>query len=251
MQMQAQIIEKLESINQEFYQKFAHSFASTRRRLQPVVSRLLNGISKSGNWLDIGCGNGTLAIAWANQGRKGFYLGLDFSQALLDEARQALDLCTDSMDMKFEFRLVDINRTDWLRDLSGITWDGIMLFAVLHHIPGSQQRQQLCMQIRELLPPGNLLYISVWQLQNSPRLMARIKPWQSIGIQETDVEAGDVLMDWRAKVPGEESHEALRYVHIFNEEELQALAGKANFSVINTFHSDGKEGNLGLYQIWR
>ena len=63
-----------------------------------------------------------------------------------------------------------------------------------------------------------------------------------------DVDAGDVLIDWRAE--GESAGAALRYVHAFSEEEMQRLAGKSGFQIRESWSSDGKEGNLGLYQVW-
>ena len=42
----------------------------------------------------------------------------------------------------------------------------------------------------------------------------------------------------------------IRYVHIFTENELVDLAESSGFEVKDTFYSDGKEGDLGLYQCW-
>jgi hypothetical protein len=42
----------------------------------------------------------------------------------------------------------------------------------------------------------------------------------------------------------------LRYVHHFSEAELEALAAASCFRVRQTFHSDGTNGLLGLYQVW-
>ena len=77
--MQPETIAKLHHINQEFYQTFAHSFASTRRRIQPGIRKVLQEIPTHGNWLDIGCGSGALAVEWIRQQRTGLYHGVDFS----------------------------------------------------------------------------------------------------------------------------------------------------------------------------
>ena len=82
-------ISALLDLNHLFYQKFGRSFAQTRRRIQPGVRRVLEQLPEQGNWLDIGCGSGWLAVEWALSGDKcGSYLGLDFSETLLDEARR-------------------------------------------------------------------------------------------------------------------------------------------------------------------
>jgi hypothetical protein len=95
------------------------------------------------------------------------------------------------------------------------------------------------------------LYLSVWQLQNSLRLLPRVKPWEIVGIPHREVEQGDVLMDWRAGLEEKSMEPALRYVHIFSETEMQELAAEAGFTIAETFYSDGREGNLALYQVWR
>ena len=73
--MKPATIAKLHRINQEFYQTFARSFASTRRRIQPGVRRIMQEIPERGNWLDIGCGSGALAAEWLRQKRQGVYFG--------------------------------------------------------------------------------------------------------------------------------------------------------------------------------
>ena len=86
--------------------------------------------------------------------------------------------------------------------IKDINWDGALCFAVLHHIPGSELRQRICTSIGELLGSQKKLYLSVWQVNNSPRLMQRILPWSQVELNEADLDAGDVLMDWRAGAKG-------------------------------------------------
>lgn len=245
------VIEKIQQINREFYQKFAISFSATRGQVQPGVARLLKDAPDAVNWLDIGCGNGTLAGAWVEQGRAGCYCGCDFSRPLLDEAAARLAGLAIPQGMEVDFRLVDLSSPDWPTDLPVKNWDVVSMFAVLHHLPSQQKRQLLVERIREIIPSGNPFYLSVWQLQNSPRLLPRVKPWEMVGIPHREVEEGDVLMDWRAGLEEKDASEALRYVHVFNETELQSLARSVGFRVADSFYSDGKEGNLALYQIWR
>jgi hypothetical protein len=124
-------------------------------------------------------------------------------------------------------------------------YDLILAFAVLHHIPGSILRKQILKIIAELSAPGARFIHSEWQLLNSPRLKSRIQPWDSIGVNSEEVEDGDYLIDWRAGGQG------LRYVHIFDIPELEELAAETGFEIIESFHSDGEGGKLGLYQIWK
>jgi hypothetical protein len=88
--------------------------------------------------------------------------------------------------------------------------------------------------------------VSVWQWQNSLRLRKRVLPWFTVGLLQQQLDEGDVLLDWRAgKTIG------LRYVHTFSEKSLTALANEAGFEVVETFSSDGRTGDLALYQVWQ
>lgn len=77
-----------------------------------------------------------------------------------------------------------------------------------------------------------------------------MRPWSAVGISPDIVEPGDVLMEWRAHLSKEDEPPALRYVHIFTLEELTHLAVDNGFKIAETYYSDGKEGNLALYQKW-
>lgn len=248
--MKPETIAKLHRINQEFYQNFSRSFASTRRRIQPGIRKILQEIPGQGNWLDIGCGSGALAAEWMRQVRHGLYYGIDFSPNLIAEAKKEILKAQKPENLDVNFSTTDLISENWHAPFEKINWDGALCFAVLHHIPGEEQRQKLCASIAGLLGKDIKLYLSVWQVKNSPRLMQRIQPWELVGIDTDEIDAGDVLMDWRAENKTEPFLKGLRYVHVFSESELTSLAGSSGFEVIDCFYSDGKEGNLGLYQTW-
>jgi len=210
----------------------------------------MGGLPDGGRWLDIGCGNGTLAEEWVRRKRSGVYVGIDASRELIALAKEKVSLLPLREGLNVDFLCLDVSEPDWTQSLPEGTWDGVLMFAALHHIPGKEQRQILCRQIRQILHKGSPLFLSVWQVRNSPRLVQRILPWSMAGNEESDVEFGDVLMDWRAEADKENQGWGLRYVHIFTQKELIALAENAGFRVVDYFPSDGKEKNLGLYQRW-
>ena len=248
--MKPETIAKLHRINQEFYQTFSQSFASTRKRIQPGIRKILREIPRQGNWLDIGCGSGALAVEWIRQERCGLYFGIDFSPNLICEAKKEILEVKKPEDLEVRFETADLINEDWLSPFENLNLDGALCFAVLHHIPGEEQRQMLCASFAELLDKKKKFYLSAWQVKNSARLVQRIQPWELVGINEDDLDAGDVLMDWRAEKKTGSHVSGLRYVHIFNKDGLSALAVNSGFSVTDSFYSDGKEGNLGLYQTW-
>jgi len=81
--------------------------------------------------------------------------------------------------------------------------------------------------------------------------MARVQPWERIGLSAADVQAGDTLLDWRYALPGQPEQVGLRYVHRFTPEELAHLALLSGFEVVETYESDGQGGRLGHYEVWK
>jgi SAM-dependent methyltransferase len=238
---------KLLSINHQFYQTLARSFSATRRRVQPGVRKILDDLPESANILDLGCGNGELARELARHDHHGIYIGLDFSPELLSEARKI-----PVAPLQAYFISADLSSSDWplaiqhLQPLSSYYQpDRVFAFAVLHHLPGTILRRQVLTKVKELLSPTGQFIHSEWQFLNSERFRGRIQPWERVGINSKEVDAGDTLLDWRSGGYG------LRYVHLFNENELDQLAKESGFTVQETFYSDGQGGRLSIYQVWQ
>ena len=248
--MNPDIISTLLHLNHQFYQTFGPAFAATRRRIQPGVRRVLAGLPVGGRLLDLGCGSGALALELDRRWVTGSYLGLDSSAALLAEARAALRAAPPG-GVDIRFALADLANPAWVDLAAAQPVDIILAFAVLHHLPSAALRAQVLGQAASLLPPGGVFIHSEWQFQHSPRLMARRQPWSRIGLDESDLEPGDTLLDWRQAAPGQPEQTGLRYVHLFTREELADLAAQTGFTVVDEFESDGQGGRLGLYQVWR
>lgn len=247
--MQAETVSFLLDLNRQFYQTFGEAFAATRRRIQPGIQRALETIPLRGRWLDLGCGSGALAARWARDNRKGLYLGLDFSPVLLQEARAALpDPLPAGLDI--QFLPADLSHPHWPQGLPAGSFDGVLAFAVLHHLPSRQLQARVLSQVRALLSPGQRFIFSVWQFQRSPKLMTRVQPWSTLPqLDPSDLEPGDTLLDWRCSVPGQPEQSGLRYVHLFTPESLASLTAEAGFALVQSFDSDGHTGNLSSYQI--
>ena len=249
--MDERVSNTLIKLNKEFYQTFSASFAHTRQRVQPGVNQVLNQVPREGNWLDLGCGNGNLAREWMRQGRGGLYQGVDSSPQLLEIARQYFENEKSHPGLEMKFSFLDLTSPNWSISLKKTIWDGVLAFAVLHHIPGQKIRSGLISRVRDLLPVGKPFWISVWQFQHSPRFRSRQIGWEEVHLSEKEVEHGDTLIDWRAETAGVQKKIGVRYVHFFERDELIYLAQQNGFRVVNEFTSDGKGGNLSLYQLWQ
>lgn len=256
--MDADIASRLLAVNQEFYQTFAVPFSATRQRLQPGVQRLFAFVPEVVRLLDVGCGNGELWRALDRRGHRGQYVGVDFSPGLLAAAQESSPAGKNApasgetgaptiagTTLQAAFLAADLGQASWADGLPAGSFDRVAAFAVLHHLPGWDLRLRVLQSIRRLLADEGLFFLSNWQFLNSPRLRQRIQPWAAIGLDESQVDPGDYLLDWRQGGHG------LRYAHHYDTAELGLLAQAAGFQVIETFLSDGAEGNLGLYQIWK
>lgn len=232
--------ERLIALNHQFYEAFADPFSATRQRLQPGVQALVSRIPPTARLLDLGCGNGLLARSLLEQGFQGSYSGLDFSPQLLEAARREIPL-----DFPFNFIQADLGSANWNVFLGQQTYDIVLAFAVLHHLPSMARRAQVLKTAHTHLVKGGLLFQSNWQFLHSERLRRRIQPWERAGIRAEDVDPGDFLLDWRRGGTG------LRYAHHFNMPELAELALLSGYTVLESYFSDGEGGNLSLYQVWK
>ena len=247
--MNSTVAARLIELNHDFYTRFGDSFSATRQRIQPGVRRVLESLQGDEDILDLGCGNGWFARELAERGHHGAYLGVDFSLPLLRDAESYAG------GFSAKFMEVDLTKLSVISDQLSVTdhWSLITSFATLHHIPSRELRLDILKTVRQLLKPDGLFIHSNWQFLNSEKLTVRIQPWEVAtvsqpalsGVEVSDVDAGDYLIDWRSGGKG------LRYVHHFDEAELSELAEAAGFQVRETFYSDGETGNLGLYQVWQ
>jgi SAM-dependent methyltransferase len=240
---------RLIELNRDFYSRFGASFSATRHRIQPGVRRVLELLKGDESILDLGCGNGELARELSRRGHRGSYLGVDFSLPMLQDAESQPEGVAVAPWRHFSARFVqgDLTKLSAFSDQLSVKdgWSAITAFAVLHHIPSKELRLDILRIACELLKTDSIFIHSNWQFLNSEKLKARIQPWEVAEISVSEVDTGDYLLDWRSGGKG------LRYVHQFDEEELGELAKASGFRIMDTFYADGKEGNLGLYQVWK
>lgn len=236
--MKPEIARKLQIVNHQFYQTFASDFSATRQRLQNGVRKIANTLTNKDEILDLGCGNGNLAAYLSQNNFVGYYTGLDFSEGLIEIAK-------NSQFQQCDFYVADLSREHWDNNLSANKFDAVLSFAVMHHLAGSEFRVEFLKKIWKLLKPDGVFIHSHWQFMNSERLASRVQPWEKIDLNAADVETGDYLLDWKR------GGTAYRYVHQYSSPELNELANHSGFDVVDEFLSDGEGGNLGLYQKWR
>ncbi len=239
--MDDETIRRLNAINRQFYATVADEFDTTRGRAWAGWERLISYLaplsffgegsgvrSKTISVLDVGCGNGRFGV-FLREKFGVVYHGMDNSPALLDHARVSLP------DATFEERDIVENPPD-----SG-AYDLVVLFGVLHHIPGADRRLALMRQLAERVNPGGLLIFAAWRFYEYPRFRDRITAWDS----DLQVEAGDYLLDWRR------GEWALRYCHYVDDAEQAQLVAATGLNLVTQYRADGSTGDANLYTVMK
>jgi len=234
--------------------------------------------------LDIGCGNGRFASFLAAECERPFrYFGIDSSRALLAIASHR---CRDAPHIEFAFGDVldclaptagsvelkaesppgmsytpsaaqtrDPGEAHELeaigRALTPAGFDLVLLFGLLHHVPGFETRRLLLHRLARCLAPGARLALAAWRFGAFERFRSRILSWREYNrkaaepIDPAQLEPRDHLLGWG----GQDA--APRYCHFVDEAEMEALLAGLELEPSDEFVADGSSGDLNHYVVLR
>ena len=260
----------LRRINRDFYSRHAADFDRTRhpggwpgwRRVVETAARATDGPLRV---LDLGSGNGRFALFLEGnpdlRGHRPFtYLGIDLSAELIAHARTA----TAGLD-HIGFQVDDIEKCP----LDAATCDLVVLFGVLHHLPGFDTRRRTLERAAAAVAPGGLLALTCWQFADDARFENRRLDWASeAGVEPAELEPGDHLLRWgpaegrrqsrrrsssrlRRQRVGRPAHPVRRYCHHTDEAELNRLVAGMSQVETDRYRSDGPGGRQNLYSLQR
>ncbi len=233
--MREEIVQRLLTLNREFYNSFAASFSDSRQQPQPGFFRLLEMYPQLGaHLLDVGCGDGRFGRFLFEHEAISQYTGVDLSSGLLEIAKNNVD---------GDFYERDMSQAGFLDGLG--QFDGIACLAALQHVPSHANRARLMREFGQHLVQNGRLLLSTWQFMSSPRQQRKVQPWSVLDVGADTVEKNDYLLTWKRDGFG------YRYVCFIDEEETAVLAHSANLKIEAQFYSDGKEENLSLYTVLR
>ena len=225
---------KLNQINRDFYATTASEFDATRGRAWVGWERLLTEIKLPiDSILDVGCGNGRFGLFMAEHQTQALsYHGADNNPALLNFARQTL---TD-----YPHLTVTLTEQDAiLGELPDGEYDLVVLFGVIHHVPGTEQRRAFMQHLAERVKPNGYLAFAAWRFYEQARFKNRIVAWDD-GLE---VEPHDYLLDWRR------GERALRYCHYVDDAEHADLIQATGLDLIADYRADGSTNDLNRYSV--
>jgi len=225
----------LNQINRDFYATTAKEFDATRGRAWAGWKQLDDELDKPiTSVLDVGCGNGRFGVFMAdNQSEPLAYHGVDNSPKLLKFARETLS--------DYDHLTVDLTEQDViLGDMPSGGFDLVVLFGVIHHVPGFAQRRAFMEALADRVADGGYLAFAAWRFYEQDRFRKRIVPWEDVM-----VEKHDYLLDWRR------GERALRYCHYVDDDEHADLIDATGLTVVADYRADGSTGDLNRYTVLR
>lgn len=246
--MTPQIIRRLNQLNQQFYQTISEDFSQSRAYPWAGWEKLLPFIEKLGQQnggkitvLDIGCGNGRFGVYLREKlpHVQIHYMGLDQDPTLLKLTQQKLQ----NLDT---VQLMEMDIVEQLlagQALSTHTYDLVVCFGVLHHIPSNQLRQKLFQSVESLLKPDGVFVCTAWQFLDDNNLGQRAFKPEHFELSPEELEKGDYLLPWK-------NHTSItRYAHWVDAYEMSALLAATALREQMTFVADGHDARLNLYVV--
>jgi len=233
--MKPETVQALNDINRRFYRTTATAFDETRQYPWAGWEPLLPHVParRPLRVLDVGCGNGRFGVFLARHLAGDIhYHGLDNNPALLAYAQEAL---TGRSALRATLEERDIV----LHAAGGAEYDLVVLFGVLHHVPGAANRAALLRSLAGQVAAGGLLAFAAWRFMDSERLSRKVTDWPP-GLER---ERGDYLLDWRR------GEVALRYCHFVDDAEHAALVNATGLSVVADYRADGSDNRGNRYTV--
>lgn len=223
MFMKSIVAQQLLQKVQRDYEAIAEEFAASREALWQELYRFLDFVKDGDRILDIGCGNGRLMNLFAD--RQMEYTGIDNAKHFIEIARER---CREQY-FKCKILFGDILNLP----CNDAEFDAAACIAVLHHIPGEELQLKALKEIRRVLKPQGVLFLTVWNLFQPRYLPYVLKYNIKKFFSQSNITWNDAFIPFRGKV--------LRYVHAFALHELEVLIKKAGFDIIDSYYvKDGK-----------
>lgn len=245
--MTNQTIKKLNQLNLDFYKTVHTSFDQTRsnpwKGWDSIIEHITALAEKKSkvSILDIGCGNGRFYSFLTSilDSEKIIFTGVDSDENLLSLAKEKIKQTDQTQNVDIVAKLL---KSDSL-GLNNQTFDLVVMFGVLHHIPSKKLRTSLVTNIVDMLNNDGIAVIANWQFADDARYKKRFISPEEISANSDELEPNDYILDWQ------KGERALRYCHHTTDEEMKNIVSRAKGKIIDSYFADGKSGRLNRYYV--
>lgn len=239
---------EIEKVHKVYNEIGAH-FSETRHSPWPNVENFILSLSDGAIILDVGCGNGK-------------YLGINENIVKLgcDRSDALLSVCVGRKFNVFQCDCLSL-------PICNGAVDACISIAVIHHLATPERRLQALNEMLRVLVRGGLALIYVWAkdqqkdnkkssylLQHQKKNSDNQVETETLSINESEIKLPvhrnrtqfnhtNVLVPWKLKqkeIPEDQQKVFLRYYHVFEDGELEALC-KMNSSVeiVKSYYDQG------------
>ncbi|MEL6182972.1 MAG: class I SAM-dependent methyltransferase [Myxococcota bacterium] len=225
----------IDARNLAFYEQVADRFSRTRSRPWRGWMEIDLPNLPVARVLDVGCGNGRLYEHLLGQSRGALdYLGVDFSPALLDHARQRAARLRRDED-RVEWRQLDVHSLD---PTETSLFDRIYLFGVMHHVAERGRREALLRTLGRCLQPTGQLWVTHWRFDadDGYRPPSAAPPPPSPNEREGHWLSFDGV--------------GQRFCVAIEEAEIDSYPEACDLVERRRFFADGRTGRMNLYVIY-
>lgn len=252
--MKNSTINRLNQINQHFYETVAEEFSSTRQQPWLGWKKLLSlpEIKQKAEQgkklfvLDFGCGNGRFGQFLVDNHINLRYLGIDSNQKLLNFGLKQVAFEHDPDNLRLEqFDVIQnlIEAGEAGKGMDFGEFDLVVAFGILHHLPSLFLRKKFIQLLANQIDDDGLAVITAWRFDRDKNLMNRQRNFNEVQVENSELEANDYLLDWQRGTS------ATRYCHLVLPSEMSQLLNGSGLELVGTFTSDGQSENLNDYYL--
>ena len=254
--MTPKTIQTLSRLNQRFYELSGSKWNPKPNYYWEGWVELLKYLKylkpkKSIRVLDIGSGNGRFAnflmeYLPVDVPKQIEYIGIDFSVPMLNQITDQTRLDNLSIH-KITRRFAQMDLIAGSIDGLGLDFDSfdlIVAFGLIHHIPSHTLRSQSVNNWAKYLAQNGLFVMTTWQYLDVPRLAKHcLDPADFVtqaiyqGLEIEKLEKGDNLLKWVKYMP--EGQYTLRYSHYFEDREIEEILEASGLQAIASYRMDG------------